>query len=47
EIPLSQLPQACVKGDRLAIAIPEVDYMVGVEAWSFEMGSQFAGKGIL
>jgi hypothetical protein len=32
EIPLSQLPQACVKGDRLAIAIPESDYNAGLEA---------------
>ncbi|WJX39138.1 hypothetical protein P8452_26715 [Trifolium repens] len=31
EIPLSQLPQACVKGDRLAIAIPEKDYVAGME----------------
>ncbi|MCI01747.1 DUF4283 domain protein [Trifolium medium] len=32
EIPLSQFPQACVKGDRLAIPIPEEDYLAGIEA---------------
>ncbi|MCH93321.1 hypothetical protein A2U01_0014270, partial [Trifolium medium] len=32
EIPLSQFPQACVKGDRLAIPIPEEDYMAGIDA---------------
>jgi hypothetical protein len=32
EIPLSQLPQACVKGDRLAISIPEGDYNAGLDA---------------
>ncbi|GAU31406.1 hypothetical protein TSUD_370550 [Trifolium subterraneum] len=32
DIPLSQLPQACVKGDRLAIPIREDDYLVGIDA---------------
>ncbi|MCI59006.1 hypothetical protein A2U01_0080261, partial [Trifolium medium] len=32
EIPLSQLPQPCVKGDRIAIPIPEAEYTVGVDA---------------
>lgn len=32
DIPLSQLPQACVKGDRLAITIPEEEYKLDVEA---------------
>jgi hypothetical protein len=32
EIPTSQLPQACVKGDRLAIAIPEGEYITGLDA---------------
>ncbi|MCH93483.1 hypothetical protein A2U01_0014435, partial [Trifolium medium] len=32
DIPLSQLPQACFKGDRLAISIPETDYLAGMEA---------------
>ncbi|XP_058763484.1 uncharacterized protein LOC131636917 [Vicia villosa] len=32
DIPFSQLPQACVKGDRLAITIPEEEYKLGVEA---------------
>jgi hypothetical protein len=31
EIPLSQLPQAVVNGDRLAITIPKEEYL-GVEA---------------
>ncbi|GAU32780.1 hypothetical protein TSUD_152280 [Trifolium subterraneum] len=31
EIPLSQLPQACVKGNRLAIEIPEEAYLAGLE----------------
>jgi hypothetical protein len=32
DIPLSQLPQLVVKGDRLAIEIPETLYQVGLEA---------------
>ncbi|MCI19791.1 DUF4283 domain protein, partial [Trifolium medium] len=32
EIPLSQFPQACVKGDGLAIPIPEDEYMAGIDA---------------
>jgi hypothetical protein len=32
EIPLSQLPQACFKGDELAIGIPEEEYMAGIDA---------------
>ncbi|XP_058776574.1 uncharacterized protein LOC131650888 [Vicia villosa] len=32
DIPLSQFPPACVKGDRLAITIPEEEYALGVEA---------------
>lgn len=32
EIPLSQFPQACFKGDRLAISIPEGEYNTGLEA---------------
>jgi hypothetical protein len=29
-IPLSQLPQPCIKGDRLAISIPDDEYLVGL-----------------
>ncbi|WJX83945.1 hypothetical protein P8452_66568 [Trifolium repens] len=32
DIPTSQLPQPCVKGDGLAIAIPEEEYMAGIDA---------------
>jgi hypothetical protein len=32
DIPLSQLPQAYVKGDRLAIMILEVEYLFGMDA---------------
>ncbi|MCI14278.1 pectin acetylesterase [Trifolium medium] len=32
DIPLSQLPQACVKGVDLAIPIPEVEYLAGIDA---------------
>jgi hypothetical protein len=32
DIPLSQLPQPVVKGDRLAIEIPETFYLAGLEA---------------
>ncbi|GAU16831.1 hypothetical protein TSUD_367780 [Trifolium subterraneum] len=32
DIPLSQFPKACVKGDRIAIAIPEDDYLDGIDA---------------
>ncbi|WJX67277.1 hypothetical protein P8452_51766 [Trifolium repens] len=32
EIPVSQFPQPCVKGDELAISIPEKDYLAGMEA---------------
>ncbi|MCI15936.1 pectin acetylesterase, partial [Trifolium medium] len=31
DIPLSQFPQACVKGDELAIPIPEDEYLAGVD----------------
>lgn len=31
DIPLSQLPTPCLKGDRLAISIPEEKYQLGVE----------------
>jgi hypothetical protein len=34
DIPTSQLPQACVKGDRLAISIPEEDYLGGLDVSS-------------
>ncbi|MCH81737.1 DUF4283 domain protein [Trifolium medium] len=37
EIPQSQLPQACLKGDRLAIPIPEEEYSAGVEACKFNL----------
>jgi hypothetical protein len=30
DIPASQLPQPCVKGDRLAISIPDDEYLVGL-----------------
>lgn len=30
-IPLSQLPRPCVKGDAIAIKIPEEEYKVGLE----------------
>lgn len=32
DIPVSQSPTLCLKGDRLAIAIPEEEYKLGVEA---------------
>jgi hypothetical protein len=32
EIPLSQLPQPCVKGDMIAFPIPEEEYSTGVNA---------------
>jgi len=32
EIPTSQLPQPCVKGNDLAIMIPKEDYMANVDA---------------
>ncbi|MCI31740.1 DUF4283 domain protein, partial [Trifolium medium] len=32
DIPSSQLPQPCVKDDDLAISIPEVDYLAGIDA---------------
>lgn len=32
DIPLSQLPQSCVKGDRITITIPEEEYLTGLEA---------------
>ncbi|GAU18503.1 hypothetical protein TSUD_90440 [Trifolium subterraneum] len=32
EFPLSQIPQPVVKGDRLAIQIPEKDYIAGIDA---------------
>ncbi|MCH92235.1 hypothetical protein A2U01_0013172, partial [Trifolium medium] len=31
DIPVSQLPQACVKGDGLAIEIPEHEYLAGID----------------
>jgi hypothetical protein len=32
DIPLSQLPKACVKGDRIAISIPEEEFLAGFDA---------------
>ena len=32
DIPLSQLSKLCVKGDRMAIVIPEEEYLLGLEA---------------
>jgi hypothetical protein len=32
DIPTSQLPQPCVKGDGLAISIPEEEYLAGRDA---------------
>ncbi|GAU13228.1 hypothetical protein TSUD_245980 [Trifolium subterraneum] len=32
DIPLNQFPKPCVKGDRWAIAIPEEEYLAGMEA---------------
>lgn len=31
DIPLSQLPVPCMKGDALAVTIPEEDYQAGLE----------------
>ncbi|KAK2409026.1 hypothetical protein QL285_044484 [Trifolium repens] len=31
DIPTSQLPKPCVKGNRIAIAIPEDDYEAGID----------------
>ncbi|KAK2368654.1 hypothetical protein QL285_081835 [Trifolium repens] len=46
EISLSQLPQACVKGDRLAIAIPEMEYNAGLDACKHNLhGRIFWPKG--
>lgn len=33
DIPMIQLPEPCVKGDRITITIPEDEYLVGVEAF--------------
>jgi hypothetical protein len=32
DIPLSQFPTTCVKGDRLSVEIPEEEYMAGMDA---------------
>jgi hypothetical protein len=32
DIPLSQFPKPCLKGDHVAIAIPETDYLAGIDA---------------
>jgi hypothetical protein len=46
DIPLSQLPKPCVKGDRIAITIPEDEYLVGVEACKHNLhGRVFWPKG--
>ncbi|MCI30792.1 DUF4283 domain protein, partial [Trifolium medium] len=37
DIPLSQLPKACVKGDRVAISIPEGDYLAGIDAYKHNL----------
>ncbi|KAI5391556.1 hypothetical protein KIW84_076388 [Lathyrus oleraceus] len=36
DIPLSQLPKPSVKGDKLAIVIPEEEYQLGLKAWAHE-----------
>ncbi|WJX72821.1 hypothetical protein P8452_56661 [Trifolium repens] len=47
EISLTQLPQACVKGDRLAIAIPEMEYNAGLDACKHNLhGRIFWPKGL-
>ncbi|CAL5197479.1 unnamed protein product [Lathyrus oleraceus] len=33
DIPVSQLPKLCAKGDHLSIIIPEEGYILGVEAY--------------
>jgi hypothetical protein len=35
DIPLNQLPQPCLKGDQLAIEIPEDEYLAGLEDCKF------------
>lgn len=37
EIPTSQLPQGVIKGDCLAIQIPDDDYTVGMDAFKFNL----------
>jgi len=31
DVPLSQLPQTCMKGDKVAIEIPEDEYLAGMD----------------
>ncbi|MCI56844.1 DUF4283 domain protein, partial [Trifolium medium] len=37
DIPLSQQPQPCLKGDRVAIAIPKDEYMTEIEACKYSL----------
>ncbi|KAK2455694.1 hypothetical protein QL285_003121 [Trifolium repens] len=47
DIPLSQFPKPCVKGDRWSIAIPEEEYLAGVDACKHNIhGRIFWPKGV-
>jgi hypothetical protein len=47
DIPLSQLPKPCVKGDRWSIAIPEEEYLAGIDACKHNLhGRIFWPKGV-
>ncbi|KAK2388533.1 hypothetical protein QL285_062210 [Trifolium repens] len=37
DIPLSQFPKASLKGDHVAIAIPESDYLAGIDACKYNL----------
>jgi hypothetical protein len=47
DIPLSQFPKPCVKGDRWSIAIPEEEYLAGIDACKHNLhGRIFWPKGV-
>jgi hypothetical protein len=37
DIPTSQLPQPCLKGDRFAIAIPDEEYLAGLDERKYNL----------
>jgi hypothetical protein len=37
DIPLSQFPKPCLKGDHVAIAIPETDYLADIDACKYNL----------
>lgn len=40
DVPYSQLPKPCIKGDEISIKIPEEEYMGGLLSWPSDLGKR-------